>query len=165
MRAAFHSVNDLALTPYVDRVVDGPILASEPQRGEIARIDSLGRFDAVSYTLSNGIKGTGSPLIGDSRTRCSSGALSPGGLSMQYADSIVPSLKMLEEVIPISAYGRFSANDLKRRLTGKDLKVSVEIKETEEKVEASATTATLADAFRPHVPAYDRHPSRPCKAL
>ena len=75
-------------------------------------------------------------------------ALSPGGLSIQYADSIVPSLKMLEEVIPISAYGRFSANDLKRRLTGKDLKVSVEIKETEEKVEASATTATLADAFR-----------------
>ena len=37
---------------------------------------------------------------------------------------------------------------MKRRLTGKDLKVSVEIKETEEKVEASATTATLADAFR-----------------
>ena len=147
MRAAFHSVNDLALTPYVDRVVDGPILESEPQRGEIARIDSLGRFDAVRYTLSNGITvlARRSPVTpGQVLVR----ALSPGGLSMQYTDSIVPSLKMLEEVIPISAYGRFSANDLKRRLTGKDLKVSVEIKETEEKVEASATTATLADAFR-----------------
>ena len=147
MRAAFHSVNDMALTPYVDRVIDGPLLETEPVRGTIVSTDSLGRFDAVRYTLSNGIKvlaRRSSATPGQVLVR----ALSPGGLSMQYADSIVPSLKMLEEIIPISAYGRFSANDLKRRLTGKDIKIGVEIKEVEEVVEAATTADNLADAMR-----------------
>ncbi len=147
MRKAFLSVNDMTLTPYVDRVVDGPLLETEPIRGSITATDSLGRFDATVYTLSNGIRvlaRQSSLTPGHIFIR----ALSPGGLSMEYADSIIPSLKMLEEVIPLSAYGRFSANDLKRRLTGKDLKVSVEIKETEEKVEAATSSENLADAFR-----------------
>ncbi|WP_300300338.1 pitrilysin family protein [uncultured Muribaculum sp.] len=147
MRDAFHAVNEMTLTPYVDRVVDGPLLETEPVRGSIVSTDSLGRFDAIRYTLSNGIRVI-ARRSGTTPGQVLVRAVSPGGLSMQYADSIVPSLKMLEEVIPISSYGRFTANDLKRRLTGRNLKVAVEIKEIEEKVEAATDTSNLADALR-----------------
>jgi zinc protease len=147
LQSAFFAVNDMALTPYVDRVVDSPLLEAEPTRGAIVATDSLNRFDAVRYTLSNGIR------VVARRSAVTPGqilvrATSPGGLAMQYADSLVPSLKMLEEVIPISAYGNFSATDIKRRLTGKDLKVSVEVKEIEDVVEAATSADNLEDAFR-----------------
>lgn len=123
------------------------LLDSEPETGHILSTDSLRQFGAKVYELSNGIRVLArySAAVPD---QIYIRGVGPGGLSQEYTPELGATMKLLDEGMAVSAFGAFSANDLKRYLTGRNIRVSASISNTEESVEAATGRADMRDAFR-----------------
>ncbi|MDE6573696.1 MAG: insulinase family protein [Muribaculaceae bacterium] len=123
------------------------LMEVEPVPGYIVSKDSLERFDAVTYTLSNGIR------VIAKRTDFKPDqiyirAYSPGGLSLAYTPENVSTLRTINELMAEMPVGDHSAAQVRRMLGNKNLKVSVSVSTNEEGFEASTDSASLRDAFR-----------------
>ena len=144
---AYKNVSASSLSAYQDKTVEGSILESEPVAGRIVAEKELPDFGARMWTLSNGIKVY---LRASTETpdRISIDAYSPGGFSQNYDASLAPEYKMLNDVLAVSATGRYSADDLRRLTVGKHIKTSIAVDNMEETLNASTTAADLEDALR-----------------
>ncbi len=147
LRKAFMSVNDMELEAYEDTFTGGSILAAEPVPGRIVEADSLACFGAQVFTLSNGVKvyarrNTAHP--GQVYVR----GISPGGLSVRYSEDVIPSMKLINEGVAVSRFGEYTAQELKKLLTGRDIAVTTDVDVTKETVEIATTAADMRDAFR-----------------
>lgn len=144
---AYKNVSASSLSAYQDKTVEGSILESEPVAGTIVAEKELPDFRARMWTLSNGIKVY---LRASTETPdwISIDAYSPGGFSQNYDASLAPEYKMLNDVLAVSAAGRYSADDLRRLTVGKHIKTSIAVDNMEETLNASTTAADLEDALR-----------------
>lgn len=123
------------------------LLDREPTAGFIVSTDSLQQFGVKVYGLSNGIRVLArySAAVPD---QVYVRGVGPGGLSQEYTPELGATMKLLDEGMDVSAFGSFSANDLKRYLTGRNIRVSASVSNTEESVEAATGRDDMRDAFR-----------------
>lgn len=144
---AFSQIAYAPLSPYSVRASDSPILAEEPVPGSIISREPYHFENTVKYTLSNGIN-----VIAWSNDKIKDQifirGIGSGGLSRNYIPGEAPTMKMINDMLAISAFGDLSALDLKRVTGTKDMEVSLNLKNTEEVVEASTCPSDLEDAFR-----------------
>lgn len=144
---AFHSVNTLALDPYQAADYSSTILDSEPVAGSILSTKPYIFDGAEEITLSNGIKVVAwqsASTPGQIYIR----GIGRGGLSMNYDESVAPTLKMVNDVLGACGVGSRSANDMRRLGLGRQLNTSIDISNTEEVIEASTNREDMTDAFR-----------------
>lgn len=144
---AYTNVDASKLAAYQDKTVKGSILEAEPAAGSIVAEKALPDFGAKMWTLSNGIK-VYLRASSESPDRISIEAYSPGGFSQNYDAALAPEYKMLNDVLAVSATGRYSADDLRRLTVGKHIKTSIAVDNMEETLSASTSPADLEDAMR-----------------
>ncbi len=147
LESAFFSVNSIDLTPYKTEKADFKIMDHEPAEGEIVSVRPYIFDGAEEMILSNGIKVIA--WKSDSHPdQIFIRGIGRGGLSINYADSIAPTLKMINEILAGCGVGPHCANDLKRLTAGRSLNTSINISNTEEIIEASTNREDMTDAFR-----------------
>lgn len=132
---------------YVASAIPAQLLTQEPAKGSIVSTDSLRRFSAKEYRLSNGIKVL-ARYNGSATGQIYVRGVGPGGLSQEYSQELGATMKLLNDGISVSATGNFTAQALKRFLTGRNIKVSASVSNTEEIVEASTDREGMRDAFK-----------------
>ena len=118
----------------------------EPAAGSITAVDSLSRFDTKVYTLSNGIR------VLARHSDAKPGQLyirgfSPGGISLHYDPSDIATLLTVNELMAEMPCNGLSQGEIRRILSGKQVKVSMAVSNHEEGIEASTSPADMADAF------------------
>ena len=123
LRAVFAKVRASRYEPFVPRECSENLMTALPAGGDIVTADSLARFDAKVYTLSNGIR------VVAKRTDYKPDQIfirgySPGGISMLYDEKDVPTLRVINELMAVMKHGGLSANDMQRILDGQNVKVS-----------------------------------------
>ncbi len=133
--------------PFVPLSTDKPLLASEPTSGTILSSEPYHFENTTLYTLSNGIKVI-TWANDKTKDQIFLRGIGTGGLSQTYTPEQAPTMKMINDLVAVSGFGGHSNLELKRLLAGRDVACSVDIKNTEEIVEASTTRAGLEDAFR-----------------
>ncbi len=117
LRAVFAKVRASRYEPFVPRECSENLMTALPAGGDIVTADSLARFDAKVYTLSNGIR------VVAKRTDYKPDQIfirgySPGGISMLYDEKDVPTLRVINELMAVMKHGGLSANDMQRILDG-----------------------------------------------
>lgn len=147
LRAVFAKVRASRYEPFAPRECSENLMTALPAGGDIVTADSLARFDAKVYTLSNGIR------VVAKRTDYKPDQIfirgySPGGISMLYDEKDVPTLRVINELMAVMKHGGLSANDMQRILDGQNVKVSASVGNTEEGVEAATNRAGLETAFQ-----------------
>lgn len=144
---AWTGVDVASLPPYVDVNVGGSILDVEPERGSIVSVDSLGRFDAEVWTLSNGIR-----MVvrhnDDEPDKIVVQGFSPGGLSQVYRPDEGTLYEAINDVLSRGGFGRHSSDGLRRLLVGEDIKSSVGVDKMEEAVGVSTSPRSLTKAMQ-----------------
>ncbi len=147
LEAAFSAGISSQTEPYTDKAVGEALLAREPLAGTIVSADSIAGLGIKVYTLSNGIRVLAKKtdyVPGQIYVR----GVGPGGLSQEYAEAIAPTMKMINDVVAVSAFGDYSATDLKNLLTGRNVNATISVSNTEETVEAATDADNMTDAFR-----------------
>lgn len=147
LKKAFFAAANSNPEPYVAPEVKTKLLSEEPEAGSIVSVDSLKCFDAKVYTLSNGIRVMSrySAAVPD---QIYIRGVGPGGLSQEYTPELASTMKLLDEGMNVTAFGDYTAAELKRFLSGKNIKAAVSVSNTEESVEAVTDRANMRDAFR-----------------
>ncbi len=147
LMAAYTGVKASALAPYEDKTVSGDILENEPEAGEIISEESLPRFGAKRLTLSNGIKVYLRPSA-EKPDFISIQGTGSGGVSQNYDPKRGAEYRQINDILALSAAGKYTTDNLRRLLVGKNVKSSISIGNMDESVAATSTKADLADAFR-----------------
>lgn len=122
------------------------LIDNEPAAGSITAVDSLSRFDTKVYTLSNGIR------VLARHSDAKPGQLyirgfSPGGLSLHYDPRDIATLLTVNELMAEMPCNGLSQGEIRRILSGKQVKVSMSVSNNEESIEASTSPADMGDAF------------------
>lgn len=160
LSSAYTLVDPSKLEAYVDKAMTGNLLKEEPQAGLVVAEKALPQFGAELWTLSNGIKVYVRPSK-DKPDYIGFSAISPGGISGAYDPKKGPQYEVLNDVLAVSASGEYTADDLRRLLAGKNIRVAVGIEKMEEQMGGSSDRANLADAFRLiHLKATDLRPDQ-----
>lgn len=136
---AMQQAYDAEYEPFVPTERQAASLQPDAACGTITATDSLPQFDTKVYTLSNGIR------VYAKRTDCKAGqvyvrGIGPGGLSLVYAPSKVPTLRVINELMAEQGCGGYTAADIRRMYAGRQVKVSVTAGKNEEVVEAATTS-------------------------
>lgn len=146
--SAFRQGREDKVEAYLDTIGQSRLLPEEPQPGHIVFTQTIPELDATLWTLDNGMH----VYVKHSQLKPGEVVIAgagPGGLSQNYRGaSDAPSFKAISNVMSQSGYGAFSSNELKKFLTGKEVKVSTFINKTEEGFQASSTKNDLAIAFQ-----------------
>ena len=148
MAEAFHAGRLEPVTAYVDTLRAAELLPALPRAGKIVAEQAAPKFDALQWTLSNGIK------VWVKKTDIKAGEIviagaGPGGLSQNYRGAEdAPTFKAFGALAGTLGFGQFTASDLKKVLAGKDVSVRTFISKTEEGFQASAARRDLETALQ-----------------
>ncbi len=145
--AAYESVDPAALAPFEYLSTEGTLLATEPRRGSIAEERETALDGTRLLTLSNGIRvyaRQSDSKPGEVLVR----GVGPGGFSQHYDPADAASVKLFEDAMALGGAGSHSQSDLRRLLKGRDIRTSVEVKNTEECVEPATNADNIEDGFR-----------------
>lgn len=143
---AWTGVDQSTLTPWVDKVVDAPLLAKEPKAGKIVK-DKAGAYGSRVWTLSNGIKVVLKPTDYNP-DRVTIQGYSTGGFAANYDPAMFANYKMANEIIGGGAFGEFNATALRKRLAGTNIKCVIAIDKNEETLGVGTTPASLETALQ-----------------
>lgn len=147
LAATFDAVNTETMQPFTPAKVEFQLLSQEPQRGKVKKSKKNDMFGAEKLALSNGVNVYLMPTKYKDDQIFVRG-IGYGGYSQRYTPELAPTMKLMEEIIPLSGFGKLSATDLKRYQESRDIKVASLISNTEETLEISSNRENLEDAFR-----------------
>lgn len=136
IRNILKEVKAEALTPYVDKVSDEPLMKEAPKGGKIVAETKNDMFGTTELTLSNGVK----VIIKKTDFKADEilmKGVSPGGSSL-FPDSEIINIKGLDAV-EVGGLGNFSAVDLEKVLAGKKASVSYSIGDKTETINGSCS--------------------------
>lgn len=137
----YETANAAEVEPYKEEVFDGPIVENLPKPGKIKKEELLSEFDAITMTLSNGMKVIYKKTnFKEDEIRFS--ATSKGGLSVLKQEDFV-TLQELPGLITLGGVGKFSATDLPKVLAGKKLSVTPTIDTYSEGMRGSCSPKDL----------------------
>ncbi|MCP3959893.1 MAG: insulinase family protein [bacterium] len=144
--AVFDAIEQRDVEPFVDRVLDAPLLADIPAPGEVVEESEIAEIGVTEWRLSNGVRVVLKPTDFQNDQIAIAG-FSPGGHSLiddQRYTSAVFSTTILGE----SGLGEFSQIELGKALAGKVAGAQVYIGELEEGVSAFASPQDLETMFQ-----------------
>lgn len=147
LKEAYIDLNSNALTAYVDKVNDKPLIAELPTPGKVLKTEIMDKFDAQIWTLSNGIKvyvrhNTEAP------DQIIVAAQSPGGFSQNYSADKAANYQVCNDLLAVSSYGGHSSSDLRKLLVGKKANVSLSIGNMDETLSTVTTPRDLPVAMQ-----------------
>ena len=134
------------ITPYVDTVVDRPLLATIPEPAAIVAERTLPGVEATEIELANGVHVIMKPTDFVA-TQVYFRGTSPGGASL-VADAAYPAASTAASVAELSGVADFGLVELQKVLTGKAVGVSPLIDELEEGFVGSADPKDLETALQ-----------------
>jgi zinc protease len=144
--AVFDGVNKLAVAPWVDKVRDEPLVASEPETGRVVEETVLSELGVTRWKLDNGIIVLLKPTDFKNDEIVLQG-YSPGGHSLA-SDAEYISASRASGVVSEMGAGSFSQIELQKALTGKVASVWASISELSEGVRGSASPKDLETMFQ-----------------
>lgn len=134
------------LQPYQDRESEAPLLRETPRRGRIVEETELPAIGGYVWRLDNGARVVLKPT--DFRQdEVLFAARSPGGTSLVPDEDYIAALTAAA-VVQSGGLGELSANDLRKRLTGRVAGVGADIGELYEGLSGAASTADLETLFQ-----------------
>ena len=134
------------ITPYVDTIVDRPLLAKVPEPAAIVAERTLPGVEATEIELANGVHVIMKPTDFVA-TQVYFRGTSPGGASL-VADAAYPAASTAASVAELSGVADFGLVELQKLLTGKAVGVSPLIDELEEGFVGSADPKDLETALQ-----------------
>ncbi len=141
IRAVFGTVNAATITPWVETVTAGALVAQAPTAGRVVSERKTEALNLTEWTLSNGIKVFVKPTDFAADQIVMTG-WSPGGASL-VADKDVFKTSLATTVIERGGIGDFPLIDLNKKLTGKVASASAVISDLSEGVSGRASPKDL----------------------
>lgn len=144
--AIYEKVRAQPLEPFVDQVLDEPLMAAQPVPGAVASERVIAELGVTEWRLANGVRVVAKPTTFKAEEVLLT-AFSPGGNSVVQDfdfNSTVFATAMLGE----SGLGRFSAVELAKALSGRRVGAQPYIAELEEGFNGGAATADLETLFQ-----------------
>ncbi|MFI1772432.1 M16 family metallopeptidase [Thalassobellus citreus] len=131
--------NDASIKPYSEDLA-GKTLVSDLniKAGTITNTEVNNDLEAITYTLSNGIK-VHYKFVDKEKDNVSLNAISYGGTSL-LSDDDLPSASLLGNLVGMSGLGDFSAVDLQKVLAGKTAGANVSLGDISENVSGGSNT-------------------------
>lgn len=137
LKNAMSGVLTSGIEPYIDKVISRDLITTELKGSPIIKEENIKEFDGTKLTLANGatvwIKYTD-----NKQDEITMSAFSNGGMSLVPVEDL-PSAGLVSSVKNSCGLGTFSAQDLKKFLTGKNAGVSSLFMELEEIINGTST--------------------------
>ena len=146
LTAVMASVGKKEITAYVDTVDEAPLLEAEPRAGAITDTKTRESFGITEWQLSNGVKVVLKPT--DFREDEISFRASSFGGTSQVTDADYIPASTASNVVQAGGVGRFSAVDLRKKMTGKTASASVFIGPYEETLQGTSSKKDLETLFQ-----------------
>ncbi|MEM7354017.1 MAG: insulinase family protein [Acidobacteriota bacterium] len=144
--AVFDGIGERQIDPFVDRVLDAPLLAEIPTPGKIASESQVAELGITEWRLSNGIEVVLKPTDFQNDQIAVSG-FSPGGHSL-VDDQDHTTAVFATSILGESGLGAFSQIELGKALTGKIAGAQAYINELEEGINAFASPQDIETMFQ-----------------
>ena len=141
IRSVFAKVNAATITPWVETVTAGALVAKAPTAGRVVSEKRTDALNLTEWTLSNGIKVLVKPTDFTADQIVMTG-WSPGGASL-VSDANVFKASLATTVIERGGVGDYSLVDLNKKLTGKVASASAVISDLSEGVSGRASPKDL----------------------
>ena len=141
IRAVFGKVTASTITPWVETVTAGALVAKAPTAGRVVSEKKTESLNLTEWTLSNGIKVFVKPTDFTADQIVMTG-WSPGGASL-VADKDVFKTSLATTVIERGGVGDYSIVDLNKKLTGKVATATAVISDLSEGVSGRASPKDL----------------------
>jgi zinc protease len=146
LAAVFQAVEADQLAPYVDRVRDTPLVATNPKAGVVTSESKIEEIGVTEWTLANGARVILKPTDFKNDQVLIS-AYSPGGTSLATDDQF-PSASFATTLIGEGGLGEFDLVELEKALAGKIAGIDAYISELEEGIEGGASPQDLETMFQ-----------------
>jgi zinc protease len=146
LTGVFAAVRQATLTPYVDRILDAPLVASPPAGGAIVAERTVAEIGVSEWTLGNGVRVVAKPTDFKNDEVLLTG-FSPGGNSL-VPDEAFNSANFATSLLGEGGIGAFSLVELEKALAGKRAGVTPYIGELEEGVSGRASPEDLETLFQ-----------------
>jgi zinc protease len=142
-----NQIDNIKVDKYEDKVITEPLMATMPTAGKIVKEVKLPKIeDVTELTLSNGARVVYKKTnFKDDEIRIT--ASSQGGSSL-YSESDMYSAAYSSEIINEGGVGKFSDSDLKKMMSGKNVRINTYVGENEEGVFGSTTPKDVETAFQ-----------------
>ena len=124
-QAALDAANSADITPYVDNVVNEPLMAKLPKKGKIVKESENQLFGYKILELSNGARVV-LKKTDFKQDEISMSAFQRGGQSL-YGENDWANLNLLSSLDSFTGLGNFSNSDLKKALAGKQASAYINI--------------------------------------
>jgi zinc protease len=124
-QAALDAANSADITPYVDNVVNEPLMAKLPKKGKIVKESENQLFGYKILELSNGARVV-LKKTDFKQDEISMSAFQRGGQSL-YGEKDWANLNLLSSLDSFTGLGNFSNSDLKKALAGKQASAYINI--------------------------------------
>jgi len=144
--AAFDEAAKVAVTPWVDRTRDEPLVAEAPTPGTVLGEEYIEELGVTRWQLSNGVTMVLKPTDFKNDEIMLSG-YSPGGHSL-VADEDYRTATQASTIVAEMGLGNFDAIELGKKLTGKVAGARAFIGEISESVSAGASPQDLETMFQ-----------------
>ncbi|MDO5664080.1 MAG: insulinase family protein [Bacteroidia bacterium] len=129
------------LTAYEDNTVTEPLMPSLPAKGNVVQEKADADKGTTVWTLSNGAKVV-VKTTDFKQDEILMNGFALGGTSTMN-DKYVPEIKLMDDVPSIGGLGKFSATDLKKNLSGKNVQVSFKVGQNNEQISGKSSVKDL----------------------
>ena len=137
LQASIEKVQSTKLEPYKDMVSDAPLVPEKLTEAKIVSQEPIEGFDATLYVLENGAKVAIMPSVLSKNQILFSGS-SFGGLSKISREDL-ESAQVLSRMLQQLGVGEYNTMQLHKKLSGKKVKVSLNLNEFFESVSGSSS--------------------------
>ena len=144
--AAFDKANKAQLAAWTETVSNDALVSTPPAAGKIVSSKPLATIGAVEWKLSNGARVIVKPTDFKADEVVMQ-AYSPGGTSIADNPDFM-SAQLAGQVVGLSGIGQFSFIDLNKKLTGKAVRVSPGLTETQERISGSGSPKDIETMFQ-----------------
>lgn len=144
--AVFNAADKIAVTPWVDRVLNEPLVAQEPQPGKVVDEKKFADVGITQWKLSNGTVVYLKPTD-FKNDEVLIHAYRNGGRSLA-PDSMLWSAQLSAGMVSRMGAGKFDVTELGKALTGKVASASPYVADLFEGVQGSASPRDLETAFQ-----------------
>ena len=139
-------VSEMDIEPYEDKLAGVDLMAQNPEKGKISKVEAIESIDAEKITLSNGV------VVYLKKTDFKNDevllrATSKGGTSL-YPDEEYYSAIYAEDLADLSGVSEFSNTDLTKLLAGKSVSVNAGIGKYSESVSANCRPVDMETMFQ-----------------
>ncbi|MCP4655330.1 MAG: insulinase family protein [bacterium] len=141
LRAVFEALEAEEIPPWVDQVLDAPLLAEIPQPGAVVSERTIAELEVTEWRLANGVRVVLKPTDFRNDQIVVTG-FSPGGHSL-VDDERHTSATFATAILSEGGLGQFSRIELEKALAGKVAGVNASIAELEEGIAAWASPEDL----------------------